>query len=189
VWAIRDDIGGHPHPHVIKLPELGKYAFLPGVVVNTFTRTRGTRVLRDGTEVYDIPYRREITGALLAAEGVELAAFADDVQELTGKAEKLDHSIAKLDLVQEALTRLVVENAPRERARQVYSRAVLHVGAVFKEEIPSVSWELCAEPENRAIGQLTLDGFAPVILLRKISPRTGSGLLKQMVKTEIDARR
>ena len=189
VWAIREDSAGSPRPHVIRLPELGKYAFLPGIVVNTFTRTRGTRVLRDGTEVYDIPHRREVTSALLAAEARELAAFADDVQELTGKAEKLDPSIEKLDLVQAALTRLVVENAPRDRARQVYARAVLHVGAVFKAEIPSVTWELCTEPENRAVGQLTLDGFAPVILLRKIAPRTGPGLLKQMVTNEVDARR
>ena len=189
VWTMSEDVGGRWRPHIGQLPELGDYAFLPALVVNQFMRTRRQRVLRDWTEVYDVPYRRQATDHLLAKAATELAALQEDIREVTGKSVKLDLSMAKLDVVQEMLTQLVGGQASRDRVRAVQERAMLQVGAVFKSKVKRATWKLCVEPENEAIGQLLLDDFAPLVVIRKISARNDRSFLREIVAEEIEARR
>ncbi|HEY8427037.1 MAG TPA: hypothetical protein VIL20_01630 [Sandaracinaceae bacterium] len=188
VWALRRDTQGRKRPHVTRLPELGKYAFLPSRVVSHFARAQLPRILRDRTEVYDIPHRRRFMDLLLASREPELAALDTDVQNLLGDGKKLDRQLASLDRVEEAIARLIASQAPNARVREMQARAVLHVGEVMKEALPEASWHICTEPENAAIGELVIADFAPMDVIRYITPGEPPGVLRKRVEFELKAR-
>src|SRR5690606_1166638 len=97
-WALRPRIRGRSEPCVLRLPDLGDYALFPRAVVNTFAQANAAGVLREETENYDLPHRRSQLAALLAAAPQELAAFAEDLREVSGEeVVALDQSLSSLE--------------------------------------------------------------------------------------------
>ena len=188
-WIVHVSPTGRPDPRVTKLPELKRYQFSPGLVVNIFTRTRLLGVLRDETELYDVPHRRATISRMLAEEAHELERFAEGVGALTGHDTTLDGSVDSLDLVQEALANMWESGPSREYQRVVQARAVLYVGNVFRQSLGRGQWELCTDPARVEFGHLTIDDWAPITSVRVIRRTSRPALLREAVVRESEARK
>jgi len=177
-WAMHHGPRRRIEPCVTKLPELRRYEFEPAYAVNVAARTRRPGALREETEIYDVPHRRRQGDKLLATSADELAAFADDVRGLTGRAITLDLGLGTLDDVQEALTRLAVTSPTRDRRRQLWNRAALYMGAVLVHAAKRGRWALCIDPKRMEFGHLLLDDWCPMQSVRVIGPDSRPDLLR-----------
>jgi hypothetical protein len=166
VWKI---VRGSVEPLVGKLPQVtGKGSELdPAGPVLDFKRTRSPGWLRDATERWDLALRRRQLATLMAHTDDELAKLRDDVEELTGiQPSVLDGNPGALAAVEAALKRLITANAPRERRREVRSRAVLFLGTVVMKAVGHGEWMLCDDADNSNFGEFTVNDWAPSNTIR-----------------------
>src|SRR5690606_23772341 len=121
--------------------------------------------------------------ALLAAAPEELAAFAEDVRELSGQEVTLDHSLRSIEPVGVALARLYADKPPRARLRQVRDRAVLYVGGVVERALGGGTWSVCNEPIRDDFGSLTIEDWAPESLVGYVPAEEDPGAwLREMLE-------
>jgi hypothetical protein len=173
-------------PSVIDLPNLPRARFYPIDVVRTFRRTLSAGYMRDATEVYDIPARRLYLDRLLANRDATLDQLYADLDGLVGRGRD-DDGLETVAAIEDALKKLVGEQAPPDRVRRLEDGATLYLGEIVQRAVGG-DWSLCEDPDDADVGQVRISGWAPISVIRNIGPQSRTGLLQTALDLVIRAR-
>lgn len=175
-------------PCVTGLPEIPRARLFPGSVVRGFLRLRTPGHLRDTIERYDLPHRRAQLKAWVARTDLELDALRRDVSAHTGRELVLDDSPECVAAVERWLSDAIGPGVGRDERRMLRARVVLYLGAVVRRTLGEVPWTICSDPKDVDFGQLVIDRWCPMAVVRNVVPKAGSGVLQHNVSAMLQGR-
>jgi len=188
-WRMGVRSTGRPMPCVTRIPLLDEQEVYPHEIIKHGTRASFPGWLREAVEIHDLHLRRELAEHLIEEIDTELAAFRKDVQALFGLELPAQPERGALGSVQDSLARSTRLDEALPAQRTFQQRAALYVGTLLRRELGRGRWSLCEEARRLELGQLCVDEWAPIRVVRRMSPEVPAGGLLEAFERELGARR
>jgi hypothetical protein len=173
---------------IVGLPSLGKLKFYPLDVVLNFKRTRSSGYLRDATEPYDLPLRREALEQLVSNADERIDDLRSDLRDLIGRDTGApDGSPESLSVIEEGLKKALATNASRELLRRLENGATLYLGKLLQQAVGG-QWRVNEDPQDANLGQFEVNGWAPIAIIRNVGPQSRSNIIQTALQLAIKGR-
>lgn len=187
-WALGGKRGATARLSVTGFPGATKAEFDPDGPIMRYVRKPSSGLLRDATERFDLPLRRQQVAAMVAEREARLAALRADIKTLTGKDPgALDGAKASVGALEEALRQPAARKTSRELRRRMIENSCLYLGIVLEKALKRKgAWTVNDEVGNADFGEAQVLDWLPITAVRSCIPSREPGSLRDLVDAVIE---